>query len=78
MKPSFLTWFSKYLTSSRTRPDYHDAMRTSDELVETKRALVRFMSDPNADHIDNTDKVVHIRRNVLERSILGNREDQGS
>lgn len=79
MRLSFLTWINEHLTGSRTRPSYHDALRTSDDLLETKRTLIRFTNDLNAGRIDTNRKILYIRLNVLEpenpvvQSILGTR-----
>lgn len=74
---SFLIWLNEHLTLSRKRSDFHDAMRTSDELLETKRSLVRFTQDLNDGRLSEQHKVVRIKTNVLEDTYRGgNREDR--
>lgn len=68
---SFLLWLNEHLTMTRKRSDYHDAMRTSDELLEAKRELVRFTQDLNEGRLSEQHKVVRIKTNVLEDAYKG-------
>ena len=69
-------WIAERLTFSRHRPELRQAMRTSDELLETKRRLVQFSDDLQAGHIRGQHKVLHITQSdFLDDELFGERKD---
>jgi hypothetical protein len=72
---SFLAWITGRLTQERQSPHVQQAIRESEELLETKRRLITFTNDLDAGRLGGNQKVLHLRPNVLERAYLGTRQE---
>lgn len=70
---SFMRWITGRLIPDRQSPHVRDAIRESEELLETKRRLIVFTRDLDAGRLGGNQKVLHLRPNVLERAYLGDR-----
>ncbi len=63
---ALLRWLDR-LILSRRRLQVRESLRTSDELLTTKRHMARFSDDLQAGRIQGEHKVIHIRDSILVR-----------
>ncbi len=63
---ALLRWLDR-LILSRRRLQVREALRTSDDLLTTKRQMTKFSDDLQAGRIQGEHKVIHIGSNILAR-----------
>ena len=59
-------WLDRVILSRR-RAHVQEAIRTSDDLLTTKRQMTRFSADLQEGRIQGQHKVIHIRDSILVR-----------
>ncbi len=63
-------WLSEHLTFSRHRPELHQAIQTSEDLLKAKQSLSQFTRDLDDGKIGEQHKVIHIRADILNQMIV--------